>query len=295
MENEEFKFEPQAPLPGAPEAAPGDIFTPGGPVPAGFNERFLAYFTDAFPFVLGNYLLFGAMVRAGVLTYTPANEWKWKLIWIAAYVIYETVLSSGGRATVGKLLLGIRVRSRDGGDLSVGRAFVRALAYFISSATLNLGYFLALFTPEKRALHDYVAGSRVVSVRERGDVANGFVLAFSWGLMAVMVGSWLNQTVLKLSPAEKTQIIAAHRTISKVARLEEIYMEQEGHYTNDLKTLADLTGNVNAVRAELYKTLEPNSLAIASNGRRFLITAKARNWRKTEVSVASRRDAPGVP
>ncbi len=294
MENEEFRFEPQTPLPGVPGAEP-EIFAPAGPVPAGFNERFLAYFTDAFPFVLGNYLSLNALVKAGVLAYTPANEWKWKFLWIAAYVLYETVLSSGGRATVGKFLFNIRVRAKDGGDLPVGRAFVRAVGYFLSSATLNLGYLLALVTPEKRALHDYAAGSRVVSIKERGDVANGLVLAFSWGLMAVMVGSWLNQTVLKLSPAEKTQIVAAHRTISKIARLEEIYMEREGHYTNDLKTLADLTGNVNAVRAELYKTLEPGSLAIASNGRRFLITAKARNWRKTEVSVASRKDAPGAP
>ncbi|MCM2267201.1 MAG: RDD family protein [Elusimicrobiales bacterium] len=291
---EDFKIEPLSPLPGPQEQAQAAV-EPEGPVPAGFNERFLAYAMDAFPFVLGTYLSLNAMVQAGVMAYTPGNVWKWKALWIAAYVLYETVFSSGGRATVGKLLMGIRVRANDGGDLSVVRSLVRALAYFLSSATLNLGYLAALVTPGNRALHDYISGSRVVSVRERGDLANGLVLALSWGLMAILIGSWLNQTVLKLSPGEKTQIIAAHRTISKLAKLEEIYMEREGHYTNDLKTLADLTGNVNAVRAELYKTLEPQTLTIASNGRRFKITAKARNWRKTEVEVLSRRDAPSAP
>ncbi|OGR68173.1 MAG: hypothetical protein A2081_02470 [Elusimicrobia bacterium GWC2_61_19] len=286
MENEDFNIEPQAAPMLGEDGTPAE-FSPEGPVPAGFNERFLAYAIDAFPFVAGTYLSLNALVKAGVISYTPANEWKWKLLWIGAYIIYETVLSSGGRATVGKLLLNIRVRAKDGGDLSVGRAFVRALSYFVSSGTLNLGYFAALVTPEKRALHDYLAGSRVVSVRERGDLANGLVLAFSWGLMAILIGSWLNQTVLRISPAEKGQIIAAHRTISKLAKLEEIYMRQEGHYTNDMKTLAEMTGNVNAVRAELFKTLEPGTLAIASNGSKYYITAKARNWRKTEVQVAS--------
>ena len=69
-------------------------------------------------------------------------------------------------------------------------------------------------------------------------------------------------------------------------------MRREGRYTNDLRKLADLTGNVNAVRAELFKNLQPETLVIASNGRRFRITAKARNWRHTEVEVSSAVDAP---
>ncbi|HAT72246.1 MAG TPA: hypothetical protein DCS63_05470 [Elusimicrobia bacterium] len=294
MENEDFNFIPQASAMVREDGTPAEVI-PEGPAPAGFNERFLAYVIDAFPFVAGTYLSLNAMVKAGILAYTTANEWKWKLLWIGAYVVYETALSSGGRATVGKLIMNLRVRALDGGDLSVGRAFVRALAYFLSSATLNLGYLAALVTPRKRALHDYVAGSRVISLRERGDLASGLVLALSWGLMAILIGSWLNQTVLKISPAEKRQIIAAHRTISKLAKLEEIYMRREGHYTNDLKTLANMTGNVNAVRAELYKTLEPGTLAIASNGRKYRITAKARNWRKTEVQVASQNAPPPAP
>jgi len=202
------------------------------------------------------------------------------------------VFSSGGRATVGKHLMGIRVRAKDGGDLSLQRSFLRAIAYFVSSALVNLGYLLALFTPEKRALHDYVAGSRVVSIKERGDAAGVVVVAVSWSLLAVLSYNWVNNVVLKISPYERQQIVTAHRTISKLGILEEIYMKREGHYTNDLRRLAGLTGNVNAVRKELYDNLEPNSLEIASNGRKFIITAKAKNWRKTEVQVVSRTDAP---
>ncbi len=284
MENEDFKI---TPLPGQEALAEEQNPFAEGPVPAGFNERFVAYVIDAFPFVAGTHLTMTAAVSSGLITRSTAGEWKWKLLWTGAYIVYETIFSSGGRATLGKFLMNLRVRAVDGGNISMGKALARSFSYFLSSATMDIGYLMALFTPQHRALHDYVAGSRVVSLRERSDIANGLLLAVSWGLMAIFIGSYLNQTVLKVTPSEKKQIFAAHRTISKLAKLEEIYYKQEGHYTNDLKRLADLTGNVNAVRAELYRTLTPDSLAIASNGNRFMITAKSRNWRKTEVQVAS--------
>ncbi|PKM98150.1 MAG: hypothetical protein CVU79_04870 [Elusimicrobia bacterium HGW-Elusimicrobia-3] len=289
MENNDLEFKPLPEIPGLEDpAAP----SADGPVPAGFNERFVAYVIDALPFVLLTYATLKLAVKAGLFPYSSGNEWVWKFLWMGLYIIYEAVFSSGGRATLGKWLMNIRVRAADGGDLPFGKAFVRALAYFLSSATFNLGYLMALFTNNKRALHDYVAGSRVVSIKERSDWADGLVLAVSWGLMVILAGTWLNNTVLKITPSEKRQIVAAHRTISKLATLELIYMRREGRYTNDLRKLADLTGNVNAVRAELFKTLEPETLVIASNGRRFRITAKARNWRHTEVEVSSAVDAP---
>lgn len=292
MENDNFEFKPLPEIPGQEEEP---LRGAEGPVPAGFNERFVAYVVDALPFVLAAYATLKMAVKAGLFPYTTVNEWLWKFLWIGLYIVYETLLSSGGRATLGKYLLNIRVKAKDGGDLSVPKAFVRSLAYFLSSATFNLGYLMALVTENKRALHDFAAGSRVVSIRDRSDWGNGLVLAFSWGMMIILCGTWLNNTVLKMTPSEKKQIIAAHRTISKLAKLEEIYLQREGHYTNDLRKLADLTGNVNAVRAELFNNLRPESLVIASNGRRFLITAKARNWRKTEVQVKSRVDAPPPP
>ncbi|MDO8806103.1 MAG: RDD family protein [Elusimicrobiota bacterium] len=289
MENNNFEFKP---LRGIPELE--DAALPGaeGPVPAGFNERFVAYVIDALPFVLVTYFTLKLAVKAGLFPYTTGNEWLWKFLWMGVYVVYEAVFSSGGRATLGKYIMNIRVKALDGSDLSFSKAFVRALSYFLSSATFNLGYLAALVTDKNRALHDFVAGSRVISIRERSDWAGGLVLAASWGMMVILAGTWLNNTVLKMTPSEKKQVIAAHRTISKLAKLEEIYLQREGHYTNDLRTLASLTGNVNAVRAELFKTLQPNTLVISSNGRKFLITAKANNWRKTEVQVSSRVDAP---
>ena len=293
MEDEKFVFTPQADPAGpllSDEEKPVEL------VAAGFNERFLAYVIDTLPFVAVCYASFSLLIKKSLLTYSVSLESKWKFLWILAYLAYETVLSSSGRATLGKFIMGIRVKAGSGlENLGFFKAFLRSLAYFLSAFILNLGFLLALFTRNKRALHDYIAGSRVVSLRERSDTANGLILAVSWALIAVFCGSWINRSVLKMSPFEKRQVITAYRTISKLGVLERFYFKENGHYTNDLKRLAVITGNVNAVRAELIKNLAEDSLSIASDGRGYVITAKARNWRKTEVSVSSPSSAPGSP
>jgi len=287
MDPENFQFNPEAIGNPALAAETQDQQGPQGPVPAGFNERFLAYVIDAAPFVAAAYFTFSLMLKNGTVQYSFAAELKWKLLWILVYVIYETALSSGGRATIGKYLMGIRVKAADGSDLSVARAFVRSLSYFISAAPLNLGYLVALVTPEKRALHDYLGGSRVISVRERSDWADGVVLAVSWALIAMLTGSWVNRNFLTLNPEEKRQVALAQTTVAKVAKLEEIYKMTYGRYTEDMRRLAALTGNPSAVRNEIMKTIEPGTLSLATDGRAYIISANARNWRKTPVTASS--------
>ena len=280
MENDTFQFNP-----GSIGGSLSD--EPRGPAPAGFNERFLAYFIDAAPFVLGAYVTFAILVKNGSVRYSFAAENKWKLVWIAAYLLYETFLSSGGRATLGKYLMGIRVKASDGSDLPPAKAFVRSVSYFVSAAPLNLGYLIALFTADKRALHDYLGGSRVISIKERSDWADGLVLAISWALIAMLTGAWVNQNFMRMGPEEKKIVAKAQTTISKVAKLEEIHKMMYGGYTEEMKRLAALTGNPAAVRNEIIRTIEPNTLVIATDGRAYVISAKAKNWRKTEVQVKS--------
>jgi uncharacterized RDD family membrane protein YckC len=282
MEDYNLKFDPEA-----VGGQGGQAEEPAeGPVPAGFSERFLAYFVDTAPFVAGAPLSYSFLNGTGAAVYLP-SELKWKLMWIAAYVLYETALTSGGRATVGKLLLGLRVRSSDGSELSVPRAFLRAIAYFISSAPLNLGYLLALATPGNRALHDYISGTRVVSVSERGENAGIAIAAVSWALMAMLTGTWVKHNFIDLTPSEKRQVELARTTVAKVATLEEIHKRKYGAYTEDMKRLAALTGNPVAVRNEIIRTIEPDTLSLATNGRDYIITARARNWHRTTVSMES--------
>jgi uncharacterized RDD family membrane protein YckC len=76
---------------------------------------------------------------------------------------YKAGFVSQGGQTPGKMAAGIRVITADGEPVSVGRALGRAGAEYLSALTAGLGYLPAAFG-EKRALHDYVAGTRVVNV-----------------------------------------------------------------------------------------------------------------------------------
>jgi len=254
---------------------------------AGFNERFLAYLIDTLPFVFLNYYTLTLAIKNGFITYSSSIETKWKIIWSIIFIIYETIFTSGGRRTIGKKILGLKVISKDGNNLSLSKAFIRAIGYFISSFTFNIGYLLALTNSKRISLHDFLASSLVVKTKEKSAFADGLILTLSWGLMAFFIANWANRTILKPTPLEQKQINEARRTLAKLAKLEEIHYRKYGFYTNDLKKLAELTGNINAVRYELAKTLEKGSIEIASNGKSFIISAKAKNWRKTRIQVTS--------
>ncbi len=77
-------------------------------------------------------------------------------------VAYYTVLHGWKGATLGKMLFKIRVVKADGEPITYIQAFMRYLGYMLSSIILCIGYIMAIFDSQKRALHDRIAGTRVI-------------------------------------------------------------------------------------------------------------------------------------
>jgi uncharacterized RDD family membrane protein YckC len=75
---------------------------------------------------------------------------------------YETFFISRLGATPGKMALGLKVVRPGGGPISVGRAAGRYFAKILSSMILLIGYIIAAFDSEKRALHDMICDTRVI-------------------------------------------------------------------------------------------------------------------------------------
>lgn len=75
---------------------------------------------------------------------------------------YETYMIGRHGATLGKMAMKIRVVMPDGGKVSYLRAFARYFAKILSSVILLIGYILAAFDSQKRALHDSICNTRVV-------------------------------------------------------------------------------------------------------------------------------------
>jgi uncharacterized RDD family membrane protein YckC len=86
--------------------------------------------------------------------------WAFTVLFAGAYT---TVLHAGvGGQTLGKMLVGVSVVDVDGSALSGGAALLRFVGYFASLGTVGLGFVMAGLRRDKRALHDLLAGSRVV-------------------------------------------------------------------------------------------------------------------------------------
>lgn len=147
-----------------------------GPVPAGFWRRALAYLTDLFLTELVSAFL--VSVRFLAVDLASAHETGFGFmdlpegdgiglslfIGILSFVLYFTFFTYWGGQTPGKMLMRARVVTTDLGEVSLPRALLRTVCYFASSFFFGLGFMIAAFNHEKRALHDLVAGTRVIRV-----------------------------------------------------------------------------------------------------------------------------------
>jgi uncharacterized RDD family membrane protein YckC len=97
------------------------------------SSRVLVVATWAFPALFG-------------LAYAALSHWLWG-------------------QTLGKMALSARVVMRDGGPLPLGVAVGRQCGFVLSILLLGLGLVLAAVRADRRALHDLLAGTRVVRTR----------------------------------------------------------------------------------------------------------------------------------
>jgi uncharacterized RDD family membrane protein YckC len=78
---------------------------------------------------------------------------------------YETFFLVKYGATPGKMAMGLKVVRPDGSGIEVGRAIGRYFAKMLSAMILYIGYIMAGFDAQKRALHDMLCDTRVIKTR----------------------------------------------------------------------------------------------------------------------------------
>lgn len=75
---------------------------------------------------------------------------------------YLVIFTAGGQ-TLGKMAAGIKVVTADASrPLNLGQAAMRTLVWLALAVPAGLGFLTAFLTPDRRGLHDRVAGTRVV-------------------------------------------------------------------------------------------------------------------------------------
>ena len=142
---------------------------------AGFWIRAAARIVDA---ILLNVVFLIVRIPFGVAMFTPSVAQNpaavmamvaplvlITLLSIVAAACYEIFFIAKRGATIGKMIFGLKVIRADGSPLSLGLSTGRYFAQLINSFTLGIGYFMAGFDVQKRALHDRICETRVIYSR----------------------------------------------------------------------------------------------------------------------------------
>ena len=77
---------------------------------------------------------------------------------------YVVLLTLAGGQTLGKMACRLRVVDRAGGPVGTTTAVIRTIGYLVSVLPLGVGFVWMVRDTERRALHDRLAGTRVVRV-----------------------------------------------------------------------------------------------------------------------------------
>jgi uncharacterized RDD family membrane protein YckC len=143
--------------------------------PAGYVSRLIAFVIDVIvitvAFVATGWLLdavrtvLGAgIVLSRTLGSIPEIAYGGLLVsgttlfWMGYLLLFWTVSGK----TPGKAILGLRVVTRDGKGLSLGRSLLRIVGYVFSALVFYLGFLWVAVDARQRGWHDYLAGTYVV-------------------------------------------------------------------------------------------------------------------------------------
>lgn len=133
---------------------------------AGFGIRFAAKAIDGVIAIM----LYWAMVL-GLVGLSRARPQQETPIMLMITLLYYVILGSYSvfflgkyGATPGKMACKLKVINANGGKVSYGKATGRFFAEILSGLILYIGYIIAAFDDEKRALHDRICNTRVVKL-----------------------------------------------------------------------------------------------------------------------------------
>jgi len=132
----------------------------GEMVYAGFWIRFGARIIDAIILWLAGLAL--GLVIALIPGRGPLHSLFQWIFGLALGLAYVTYFVGAYSATLGKMACGLKVVRPDGEKVTYARACGRFFSDMLSSFTLGIGYIIAGFDEEKRALHDRICDTRVV-------------------------------------------------------------------------------------------------------------------------------------
>lgn len=258
---------------------------------ARFSERFVAYLIDTLPFGAGAVLT--AYVWGGPLgkPLEPESLSRIAAAWITLAVLYQFAANVSG-AGLGKALMGLRVLTLGGEVPGAFRSLARALFWLLGTPLCNFGFLLALLRADSRALHDLLSGTVVVEAAPQGR-GEGLALFLAGGLCAgALLGANLWLSIARPTPGDLQAVARAREGLEVLGRVQEARRRAHGAYTDRFEELAESSGEPEAFGPALDALFEPGSLAVEAGNVGYRFTARAKDRRRTRVSLSGPSRAP---
>lgn len=136
---------------------------------AGFWRRWVAVFIDGLALYVVNLPIGIVMNILAKMMGSGEGSVATGFIIVLVYILqislnaaYFIIMHGKYGATLGKKAMGIKVVRPDGRPISYGTAVGRYFAFMLSGLVLYIGFIMAGFDDQKRALHDHICNTRVV-------------------------------------------------------------------------------------------------------------------------------------
>ena len=81
---------------------------------------------------------------------------------LISWLYFALFHASLNHATIGKMIVGIKLCHAHRRDLSFSRMSLRYVSQYMSFSILLIGFIMAAFTPKRQALHDFIANTIVI-------------------------------------------------------------------------------------------------------------------------------------
>lgn len=256
---------------------------------AGIFERAVAFAIDMLGLFLVNYIAGYVLIRKMGM-FSADNYWILLIFFYALFILYCGFFTTGGRRTLGKFLVGIKVIDRKtGGDLTFGKACLRAVIYFVNFFTAFAGFALALVNKRRLALEDIVAGSEVITTREKSPNESIAIAALGSMLMAGLIFYVYYLFFITPSVYQRELVDNARDQINKLAFLEEVHYQNFGRYTSDLMRLALISGDPVQLQRDIQKNLRRRGFSIGINKEGYQISGIAKDKEETIITVNNKK------
>ncbi len=139
---------------------------------AGFWYRFLAYLIDSTVLnAIGLVITLFLAIIAIAVGLSTESEYGFSffnntvfIANIAGIAYYLTFWAKRSR-TLGHQALGIKIVTKEGKNISFGRALLRYFGYIVCALTLDIGFLWIAWDKKKQGLHDKIAGTYVIKVK----------------------------------------------------------------------------------------------------------------------------------